>query len=261
MNRFFFLLLLLTSFATAQEVDRVLLEGQVHVPPGDDPSGITVFNSATGQGTVTQHDGAFGLMVATGDSIQFSAVQYDPFVIRIDARILDAGQLNVYVSASITELPEVRVGEPDLSGNIEVDVRRIPTDVPDLPVESAADINEFEWEFRPDPQTSPENVAMGRRGLQHGLNFVNIFKGLYNSFNPERGEDAAIEQNLRALYDDSFFQENLQIPREDIHDFIMFTREQGLDQELLEEGNELELMEFLVQASRKYQGRSEQEGM
>ncbi len=259
MNRLFFIMFLVVSMATAQEVDRVLLEGQVHVPPGDDPSGITVFNTATGQGTVTQNDGAFSILVATGDSVQFSAVQYNPFIIEIDPTIIEAGQLNIYVSASITELPEVRVGEPDLSGNIEVDVRRIPTDVPELPVESAADINEFEWEFRPDPQTAPENVAMGRRGLQHGLNFVNIFKGLYNSFSPDKENPVAVEQSLRALYDDNFFQQNLQIPRKDIHDFLLFTREQGLDQKLLEEGNELELIEFLVQASREYKGRTQEE--
>lgn len=260
-NRLFFIMLLLTSICTAQQVDRELLEGHVHVPPGDDPSGITVFNTTTGQGTVTQNDGSFSIMVTTGDALQFSAVQYDSFVIEIDATILEAGQLNVYVSASITELPEVRVGEPDLSGNIEVDVRRITTSVPELPVESAADINEFEWEFRPDLQTSPENVAMGRRGLQHGLNFVNIFKGLYNSFTPDDRDDVAVEQSLRQLYDDNFFQQNLQIPRKDIHDFILFTREQGLEQQLLEEGNELDLIEFLVQASREYKVRSQEEGM
>lgn len=260
-NRLFFIMLLLTSMATAQEVDRVLMEGQVHVPPGDDPSGITVFNAATGQGTVTQNDGTFSIMVATGDAVQFSAVQYDPFVIEIDATILEAGQLNVYVSASITQLPEVRVGEPDLSGNIEVDVRRIRTNVPELPVESASEINDFDWEFRPDPRTVPENVAMGRRGLQNGLNFVNIFKGLYNSFTPEDRDAVAVEQGLRELYDDNFFQQNLQIPRRDIQDFILFTREQGLDQELLEDGNELELIEFLVQASREYKIRSGEEEM
>src|SRR5690554_197533 len=128
--RFFVILFLMTAFCTAQDMERVLIDGQVNVPPGDDPSGITVFNTNTIQGTVTRDDGTYSIMVGVGDQLQFSAIQYEPFIIEITQTIIEVGELNVFVSANVTELPEVVIGAPDLSGNIEVDVRRIPVEVP-----------------------------------------------------------------------------------------------------------------------------------
>ena len=255
--RFFFIFFLVTALGTAQDTERVLFDGIVNVPPGDDPSGITVFNTNTKQGTVTRDDGTYSIMAGVGDQLQFSAIQYEPFVIEITESLMEVGELNVFVSANITELPEVVIGTPDLSGNIEVDVRRIPVQVPDLPAESAAEINEFEWEFRPDARTSPRNVAMNQHGLRHGLNFANLFRSVYNSFVPEGGDSAGSADQIRELYDDAFFQENLDIPRREIHDFLMFSREQGLDEELLQEGRELDLIEFLIETSRAYNSRAE----
>lgn len=255
--RIFVIIFFVTAFCSAQDMERVLIDGQINVPPGDDASGITVFNTSTRQGTVTRDDGTYSIMVGIGDELQFSALQYDPFVIEITDTLMDAGELNVFVSATITELPEVVVGAPDLSGNIEVDVRRIPVEVPELPAESAAEINDFEWEFRPDERTRVQNVAADEHGLQHGLNFVNLFRSVYNSFTPQDRDTAAVEDEIRALYDDAFFQENLNIPRTDIHDFLIFSREQGLDQELLQEDNELDLIEFLIRTSNVYNERDQ----
>ena len=236
--RIFFVIFFVTALCSAQETERVLIQGQINVPLGDDASGITVFNTNTKQGTVTRDDGTFNIMVGLADELQFSALQYDPFVIEITDTLMEVG-----------ELPEVVVGAPDLSGNIEVDVRRIPVEVPELPTGTAAQINDFEWEFPPDQRTSLRNAAVGDRGLQHGLNFVNLFKSVYNSFSPQDRDTLGVEDEIRALYDDSFFQENLDIPRRDIHDFLLFSREQGLDHELLQEGSELDLIEFLISTS------------
>lgn len=255
--RIFFVIFFVTALCSAQETERVLIQGQINVPLGDDASGITVFNTNTKQGTVTRDDGTFNIMVGLADELQFSALQYDPFVIEITDALIQRGELNVFVSTNITELPEVVVGAPDLSGNIEVDVRRIPVEVPELPTGTAAQINDFEWEFPPDQRTSLRNAAVGDRGLQHGLNFVNLFKSVYNSFSPQDRDTLGVEDEIRALYDDSFFQENLDIPRRDIHDFLLFSREQGLDHELLQEGSELDLIEFLISTSNAYKQRDQ----
>lgn len=98
---------------------------------------------------------------------------------------------------------------------------------------------------------------MNQHGLRHGLNFANLFRSVYNSFVPEGGDSAGSADQIRELYDDAFFQENLDIPRREIHDFLMFSREQGLDEELLQEGRELDLIEFLIETSRAYNSRAE----
>lgn len=255
--RAFIVIFFITALCSAQDMERVLMDGQINVPPGDDASGITIFNTNTNQGTVSRDDGTFSIMVGLADELQFSALQYESFIIEVTQALIEAGELNLFVSTNVTELPEVVVGAPDLSGNIEVDVRRIPVEMPELPAESAAQINDFEWEFPPDQRTSLRNAAMGDRGLHNGLNFVNLFKSVYDSFSPEQGDTERVEDEIRALYDDSFFQENLDIPRRDIHDFLLFSQEQGLNQELLQDGSELDLIEFLIRTSRAYKQRDQ----
>lgn len=248
-----------SAICSAQITQRTLIDGQVNVPAGQDPSGITVYNVTSQKGTVTDDDGSFRLAVALEDEIRFFALQYEEFTLRVDQNILDAGQLEVFISEGLTELPEVRIGEPDLTGRVEVDVRRIPVEKPNLPeATTAAEINEYEWNFRPDEKTVPLNAAMRSSMMRNGLNFANLFRGIYSSRVTGSGNTEPLEEDVRSLYDDAFFRENLEISRENIPDFITYAETQGLDEEMMEEGNELDLIQFLIDTSREYKLRVEE---
>jgi hypothetical protein len=249
------IILLISMNLLAQ--DRVQINGKITPPPGEDPQGISIVNRTAKAATISNETGNFTMRVAAGDTLHFSAIQYQDFSVIVDAGVVQNRQLNVFISESVTELPEVVVTPYDLSGNVEVDVRRIPTAETELPAQTAAEINDYEYTFRPDSLVSPQNAAMRTSMIESGANFANIFRTIFSSRNVTTGvggnED--IDEQVLQLYDDEFFMDQLNIERNNIYEFIYFAEDNGLNPSMLEPENEMALIEFLVAQSQKYKQR------
>ena len=243
---------LMTGLGYAQTGERIIVEGKVSVPPGDDPEGITIINTTTNRGTVSEADGEFRLEVGVGDIIVFSALQFQDFTVVIDHNVIEAKQLNVFVTEATTELPEVVVSPINLSGNVEVDVKRIPGPEGDLPYFSLEEIYNASLTMAPGPLTTPENAAMRDSFIQNGLNFANIFRAIFSPKEVGEEDREPLDEELRQLYDDEFFREHLNIDRSQINDFVYYAENHGLSEEMLREGRELELIEFLINQSRHF---------
>lgn len=245
-------MLMISGLGIAQTGERILVDGQISVPPGDDPEGITIINTTTNRGTVSDAEGEFQLVVGIGDIIIFSALQFQDFTVIIDQNVIEARQLNVFITQATTELPEVVVSPIDLSGNVEVDVKRIPDVEANLPYISLEEIYNASLTMAPGPLTTPENAAMRDSFIENGLNFANIFREIFSTREIGGEEFEAMDEELRDLYDDEFFREFLDIERTEITQFIHYAQDHGLSEEMFEEGRELELVEFLVNQSRQY---------
>lgn len=247
------LILLLTFSVSAQVGERVGISGKITVPVGEDPQGISVINASAMRATVSGENGLFQIRAAEGDTLQFKALQFQDFSVLVDAGVIENRQLNVYISESVTELPEVVVTPYDLSGNVEVDVRIIPTAETDLPTQSAADINPYDYTFRPDSLVSPANAAH-REGMIYsgnGQNLANVFRHIFSPrdvINDLDWEEDLDEQVLM-LRGDDFFEEQLNIEEDHIEEFIYYARDNGLTPEMLKPENEMDLIEFLVAQS------------
>ena len=265
MKRLFIIsFLLIFSFVSAQETKRNVISGKISVPVGDSHEGITIINQQTGSGTVSSEAGTFSIRAARGDTLQFSAVQYQQFSVIVDEGIVDSGELIVDISEAIYELPEVVVSPVDLSGYVEVDVARIPVEKVDLPDMTAAEIEDTDYDFRPDDLTSPANAAMRNSMIYSGTNFADLFRRI---FTPKTSDAVSwtrdvenrslpeVDEVIEELYDDEFFINYLGIKRENIYEFIFFAQDNGLREELLEEENELDLIKFLVAQSHKYKNQ------
>lgn len=247
----FFLSSGLTILAQTQE--RVMISGTIKMPPGDDFDGISIFNVNTNRGTVTNNDGEFEIAVAIGDRLRVSSVQFQEFTVIIDQGIIDAGQMNITINEVVNLLPEVVVNPYDLTGNVNVDVVRLQVvELPDTL--TAADVA--------DPYngvvTSPRNEAMAESDniprLVNGLNFVNLFKELLIQTREEQVQqtEANIDEEVRLLISDEFFKEYVDIEAEKIPEFIFYADDMGLDEEMLKEGNELDLIDFLIQQGKNF---------
>jgi hypothetical protein len=57
---------------------------------------------------------------------------------------------------------------------------------------------------------------------------------------------------VRKIYKDSFFKENLNIDKDKINQFIFYVEDKGLSKVMLKKGNELDLIEFLIQKSKEF---------
>ncbi len=256
MLRFISLLFIICFSLTAFAQDRTLVSGKIIVPENDDPEGMTVYNKTSRTGTITNTEGEFKIRVAVNDSVSFSALQFQRFTVVVDQGVVESGELNVFIRESVEELPEVVLSPHDLSGNVNADVARIRISEVDLPNYSAAELEAMGVRVEPDSLTGPRrNEAMlsSQTYLVNGLNFVNIFKAIVGD-NTKRKEIPKREMDdyMRQIYNSEFFRENLNIEEDNINDFIFYASDNGLDAEMMENGNELDLIEFLIAQSRDY---------
>ncbi len=241
---------------TAFTQERVEINGKITPPVGENPEGISVINRTAKRATISNEQGLFRIQAKAGDTLNFAALQFQNFSVIIDDGVIENRQLNVFISEAVTELPEVVVTPYDLSGNVEVDVRIIPVVEADLPTKSAAEINSYNYTFRPDSLVSPANAAMRESMIYSGANFANIFRSIFTSRKmiTNIGEDDIDEQVLQ-LYNDEFFLDQLNIEKGNIHEFIYFAEDNGLSEAMLKPENEMDLIEFLVSQSESYRQR------
>lgn len=245
----------------AQTTDRVKINGSIEVPAGEDPQGISVFNMNSLEGTISNSEGKFTISVAEGDSIKVFAVQFQEFLVVIDKRVLETEKMNIYVTELVNRLPEVLVSPYDLTGALNVDIEKL--EVIQMPVNIDVGIPDGEYanvENVVDFGKAPKNqaLAFSQTRLVNGINFVNLFKLLLISnkkndiSNPYSNPHKEIDTELRLLYNDQFFKDNFKIEFENISDFILYADRNGLDEEMLRKGNELDLIDFLMEQSKKY---------
>lgn len=243
--------------AFAQTGERVIISGNVQVPEGEDPLGITIYNLNTNRGTVTNMEGNFRIEAGLDDSLRVSSIQFQEFTVVVDEGVMDSQQLNITINEVGNPLPEIVVTPYDLTGNVTVDVLRLDvTKLPDTLTSMDVQGMYFESDAVPDDQTRVKNWALedDHRRLVYGIRFARLFKRLLitSKMDELQRPDPDIDVKLRELYDDEFFQEYLDIELENISDFIYYADDNGLSEEMLMEGNELELIDFLVEQSKNY---------
>lgn len=265
------LLLLFICFAPAlfaQDIDRTKVSGKIHVPQGEDSEGISVYNISSQRGTITNVDGTFEIEIAENDRLQITALQYQPFTVVVDRGIIERKEMNVFLNPSVNQLEVVVVRPYDLSGNINVDVKKIHT------YSVTKDLGLFNYnlkygdDLQPDAQTkvagNAAEEALQGNGLKNGANILGILGGVAQllfpkgekiSFAEQRETQSAIGNNIQQRFSKDFIASNFGIPEEKAVDFLFYAQENGLDENLLRPENEMELMEFLFKKSKEYNER------
>ncbi|MCM4160038.1 hypothetical protein FHG64_13705 [Antarcticibacterium flavum] len=251
------LLLFVSNSLLAQEKERKRVVGTLQMPAEEEVQGVSIYNLNTNAGTVSNDNGQFRIEVGLNDSIRISAIQFQEFTVIVNEGVMESGQLNINITEVVNQLPEVIVSPFDLTGNVNVDVARIRVvQTPDTLTSREAQFMYFESDAEP-RYTSPrrnEAMEMSRTRLVNGLNFVNLFKELLLVSKRDHIQNPESRQSwdVRELYSDEFFKQNLNIKEENIPDFIFYADANGLDEKMLQKGNELDLIEFLIEQSKKY---------
>lgn len=264
-----FLLITMPLFVFSQQVERVLVQGVVTAPIGEDVEGISVYNVSLQKGTVTNENGEFSLEMGINDRVMFSALQFQKFTVIVDEGIVNLKRMNVYVNPAITTLDEIIVRPHDLTGNIRVDVSRIRTVDIDRDLQASWETMEFDYEFADDKSSGVENVAM-REVPTAGLNILGLVgflgESLFRKRDTIRQKLTPLEKaqmadaSYTAIYQRfarDYFTDVLNIPRDQIENFLYFVTENGFTADLIRENNELKLMDFLEKQSKIYLARTE----
>lgn len=248
---------------SAQITSRVLVNGKVSVPIGDDAEGVVIYNRSTNKGTITKTNGIFVISAGINDRIEVVAMQYQHFIVLVDKGIVDNKRLHIFLKESVNQLDEVVVTPYDLLGNITVDVKKIgynKSGIGEVAEETSSTINDADYDFIPDELSdinSREFSKFSEEGLINGLNFVNLFKLVYKTKDKTKTKKEAedIDVKIRNVYNDQFFKDYLALEIDQINDFIFFAEENGLNDEYFEQGKELDLLQFLAYQSKIYRNQ------
>ncbi|HNQ27140.1 MAG TPA: carboxypeptidase-like regulatory domain-containing protein [Aquaticitalea sp.] len=261
----FIFLFSLAIVARSQDIKRVEISGKI-VVNSEDLENVTIYNTSSNKGSLTDADGKFKIDVALNDIIEVRALQFQEFTFTIDQNIIDTKKATVFLVEKVNRLNEVVILPYDLTGNLLVDMERVKTFNPDMNAFFFG-INDIgTYKFADDYQSKVENIAMTQSGqnIQYGANILGIVHGLLKPiFKSKRGNASGQDKSnienedvttssLRDYYSTHFIADNFGIPKEKIDDFVNFVEIKGVDYSLLERGKEMEFLEFLTQKSREF---------
>jgi len=254
---FFFMLLAFTIYsAKAQSVERVEVFGKIIVD-SPDVEGVTVFNTSSNRGTITDQEGKFSIMVTLNDRLHISALQFKNFEIIITQDIIDSKALTVVLVEEVNKLPEVIVLPYGLTGNLTVDAIRAKTVNPDLDALYFGLDNLDKFIFTDDYLTGVRNTAMADDRLYYAADAVKIIgllvKPLFKSKKDKQESELATDRQLIEKYSPEYLMDKLNIPKNQITEFIYFVEDSGIDKSLLEDGKELQFLEFIIKKSKEFQ--------
>ncbi|SNR82062.1 hypothetical protein SAMN04488009_0239 [Maribacter sedimenticola] len=222
----------------AQDMDRRPLLGSVIYMSQGVPN-ENVINTTSERATITNDQGQFKIDVKVGDELVFTAINYNIKVVTITEDILENNRLVVEVNEKVTELDEVVITPEQQERFLKL---------------KNEEFKEYEYEI--DRSTEVENIALSQseRGLQNGLNFVNIFRAIFKSQSEkeETGPKLKVSEVLRQVYDDTFFVVDLQIPQDRINEFLIYCDTRMPAQSLLKKENEFQLIDALVTNSKTF---------
>jgi hypothetical protein len=164
----------------------------------------------------------------------------------------------------VTQLDEVIVRPYDLTGNVRVDVREIPTMGADLTMDLSYEAMEFGYGFKDDTQSRIQSnaaeEALNNQGIQNGANILGIVGSLVGMLfkNREvRKAPAVVDRGqfynaLRQRFSNEYIETTFQIPEPYIGEFLYFVEDSGLDASIFREANELRLVELLFEQSKRF---------
>jgi len=197
-----------------------------------------VVNNTAQTNTITDSEGEFEIEVAEGDEVLFSSVQYQIRAVKITPEILAKNRLVVSVNENINELREVVVTTED--------------------VEKFLDLKEEEFkgfDYEQDKSTRVNNTLTDDRLLTQGIDFVNITKLILKAIN-SKPEEERIQlkpsEVLPQVFDSSFFENDLQLPADQVVGFLEYIDTQLKTSALLQQSMQFQLIDFLINKREAY---------
>jgi hypothetical protein len=235
-NTFFLWFYLLFSILVFGQ-ERKLIKGQL-LYKNTKVVAANVVNNTSQTNTITDSEGEFEIEVAEGDNIIFSSVQYQIRAVKITSEILKQNRLVVTVNENINELKEVVVTTED--------------------VEKFLDLKEEEFmgfDYDTDKSSRLENKAVRDRVISNGIDFVNIAKLIAKAFSNKTVEEQLKmkpSEILPLVFDDRFFENDLDLPQDQVMGFLIFIDNNMKTSSLLKQDMQFQLIDYLINRSKEF---------
>ncbi|MGB6267418.1 MAG: carboxypeptidase-like regulatory domain-containing protein, partial [Olleya sp.] len=247
------------SFSYAQDSTRVEVKGKIIVA-SPDLEGITVYNSSSNKGTVTDANGEFVISAMLNDKINIHALQFKDFNVVVAQDVIDSKQMNVFLVEQVNKLDEVVILSYDLTGVLKEDVANVQTFNPDLDaIYFGVDDISF-YEFANDQYSKVENLAAMSQNERiryqaDGMAILGSLVGLiFKKKDKKKATTSSVEEvtSLSDTYTHEYYMVNFNIPEDKVEAFIAYVETNDFNTTLLEEGKEMQLIEYLNTQSKEF---------
>lgn len=257
-----FLVCLITlSSVWSQTNQRIDISGII-LSENQDIEGVTIFNTSSNQGTITNEKGEFNIKVSLNDRIEISALQFNPITLTVNEEVISSKQIKIYLIEKINQLDAVLLTS-GLIGNMAVDIDNVKT-VRNIDVEIGDRDKAFEYNDDKafDNQVVSNNLnSITRKGeFYNGVDFVQLAGGIYsllvkpkNKFSKEKPELLNNKpKTVTDVFSHEYIIKNFNIPEEKLTAFIGFLESKEMNQELFISENELKLIDYVMLQSNLF---------
>lgn len=262
-NKYCLLFLLFSTVVFSQDLTRMKINGQI-VSDSLEVEGITVKNAMTKKFVITDADGNFTLFAKERDSLVFSGVSFKSSVLILTKSHLEEELIKVRLSVKINVLKEIVVSPYTLTGNLEVDTKR-------LKVETAhIDLGNMDFtKLGPEhavTESALRSVTPGSGNDFNGVDFIKLSKLVGKLFRKSKPKEKKIEfitdkifsEAVKEKFSQQFFTSTLQLQLEQIDLFLAYCDDASpKNRELLNPKKEFELIDFLIKKSEEYHKKNQ----
>ncbi|MDY8136858.1 hypothetical protein [Aquimarina sp. 2201CG5-10] len=248
-NITYFFLLIITFTGFAQET--TMLKGRV-VMDTVQFEAIHIINKTKKIGVINDQSGYFEIAAEPEDTIVFSSVQYVLKEYLVRKEDLDSGNFKVKLEYSVNQLDEVVISQYTLSGEVKGDVKQIPTYEENLPLWNAKELKRLGVERPDDAQSSVKNYALTDEMDATPMNILGLVKLVGGAFKKKKKPKTTRIPKITELYSEDFLTKELRIPETEYYNFLDYVNEQNNTREILGSGDELKILEFLLEQSQTF---------
>ena len=245
-------LLFCINTLASQNTERQEVNGFIFANTND-IEGVTIYNTSSNKGTITNAKGEFILAVRINDVVEISALQFQPQTVTITKDVLASKTLKIFLLEQVNQLDAILL-KSGLSGNLVVDIE----DAEEVPIIELNLGNMNALEFHDDKSvdnsvvTQALNNVTNKGGLYNGVNFVGLFNSLIKSkkkqVNANNQEFVGTKPKmLTDIYTHKQMSETFNVPEERVPDFIAFIENKGIPQTLLDNKNEFRRIDYILQ--------------
>jgi len=261
MKKALLLFIFCISFSVvSQEIKREIIKGKIIVE-GSDIEGITIFNTSSKKGSVTNLNGEFAIVVALNDFLEIRALEYQDFDVKINEDILQSKRITIFLIEEINKLEEVVINSKRLTGNLKLDVNSAKKFNQKLNVVYFGMKSKESNNFSDDNIRHKKSLGVNQQVLTmvNGLNVVNVVDQLLIPLFRSEVKDkkaAGIPEvpvkSIKYYLGSNFLVENFNIPEHRVEEFIRYVEDETFDFDLLNYGHEIEFLELLSQKSKTF---------
>ncbi len=268
-NKILLPILILFGLKVFTQEDGTTIYGNV-ISNGNDVENIHVLNKNSKLGTITDAYGRFKIMAKENDTLIFSGIQFYYLEYPIQREHITSKIITIDLIQKINELEEVTV-KHNLVGNLAIDggnikdsiskIKKGTLDFSNIDLSQVGNINDESSRSRTSndsqlmPNMNPNLIEIATLVITPIVKQVGKIGATKKNIKKyERNFETKVlnaPEKIRKDFGDAFFTETLEIPKENIEDFIAFCLPKGIAN-LFVENKKVEVIEMFLEESKLY---------